>query len=199
MGVLSCVRTFASDHMKCVMRIERLWVGRLIAFVTDFRTCSSSCHQPPCHERVFPQHVCVCSHCVVIRSIVAMLAKYTMTNQVLLHLLDCAEVGGIWNGDFSTPRPKMFLPNLVVPYFCGADLGDLPPKDHRALKRLKWHKSDSKVTLVATPEVTQERDKSDSKMGSGVTFEPILGHFGVGLPESLLNHFWVTLILSGFL
>ena len=26
-------------------------------------------------------------------------------------------------------------------------------------------------------------------MGSRVTFESILGHFGVGLPESLLNHF----------
>ena len=39
---------------------------------------------------------------------------------------------------------------------------------------------------------------SDSKMASGVTFESLLGHFGVGLPESLLSHFWVTLILSGF-
>ena len=36
-------------------------------------------------------------------------------------------------------------------------------------------------------------------MGSGVTFESILGHFGVGLPESLLSHFSVTLILSVFL
>ena len=27
----------------------------------------------------------------------------------------------------------------------------------------------------------------------------ILSHFGVGLPESLLSHFWVTLILSVFL
>ena len=33
-------------------------------------------------------------------------------------------------------------------------------------------------------------------MGSGVTFESCLGHFGVGLTESLLSHFWVTLILS---
>ena len=32
-------------------------------------------------------------------------------------------------------------------------------------------------------------DKSDSKMGSRVTFKPILGHFGVGLPEPLLGHF----------
>ena len=32
-------------------------------------------------------------------------------------------------------------------------------------------------------------------MGSGVTFESLLGHFGVGLPESLLGHFnsfWVS-------
>ena len=37
MGVPSCVRTFASDHMKYTMRIERLWVGRLFAFMADFR------------------------------------------------------------------------------------------------------------------------------------------------------------------
>ena len=30
-------------------------------------------------------------------------------------------------------------------------------------------------------------------MGSEVTFESLLGHFGVGQPESLLSHFWVTL------
>ena len=35
--------------------------------------------------------------------------------------------------------------------------------------------------------------KSDSKMRSGVTFESKIGHFGVGLPGSLLSHFWVTL------
>ena len=42
MGVLSCVRTFASYRMKYTMRIECLWVARLIAFVADFQTCSSS-------------------------------------------------------------------------------------------------------------------------------------------------------------
>ena len=40
-------------------------------------------------------------------------------------------------------------------------------------------------------------------MGSGVTSESISGHFGVTLGlgpwESLLSHFWVTSILSGFL
>ena len=36
-------------------------------------------------------------------------------------------------------------------------------------------------------------------MGSGVTFESSFGHFGVRLPESLLRHFWVTLILFVFL
>ena len=34
--------------------------------------------------------------------------------------------------------------------------------------------------------------KNDSNIGSGVTCESILGHFGVGLPESHLNHFWVA-------
>ena len=41
--------------------------------------------------------------------------------------------------------------------------------------------------------------KNDSDMGSGVTFELILGHFGVRLPGSLLSHFCVTLILAGLL
>ena len=36
-------------------------------------------------------------------------------------------------------------------------------------------------------------------MGSGVTFESILGHFGVTPGWGLLSHFWVTLILSAFL
>ena len=31
--------------------------------------------------------------------------------------------------------------------------------------------------------------------GLGVTFVPILGHFGGGLPEKLLNQFWVALII----
>ena len=34
-----------------------------------------------------------------------------------------------------------------------------------------------------------------TNMGSQVTFESMLGYFGVGLSESLLSHFWVTLIL----
>ena len=36
-------------------------------------------------------------------------------------------------------------------------------------------------------------------MGFGVTFESILGHFGVSLPESLLGHFnsfWVSVELG---
>ena len=48
------------------------------------------------------------------------------------------------------------------------------------------------------PKITQKRIKNDSKMGSGVTFESLLGHLGVGLHESLLSHSWVTLILSMF-
>ena len=77
MGVLSCVRTFASDHMKYTMRIERLWVGRLITFMADFQTCSTSCHQPPCHEHVFPQHVCAVTS-IVVTLIVAMVAEHSM-------------------------------------------------------------------------------------------------------------------------
>ena len=36
-------------------------------------------------------------------------------------------------------------------------------------------------------------------MGSGVTFESLLGHFGVGLPESLWGHFksfWASVELG---
>ena len=37
-------------------------------------------------------------------------------------------------------------------------------------------------------------------MGSRVTLvEPIVGHFVIGLPESLLSHSWVTLLLFVFL
>ena len=78
-----------------------------------------------------------------------------------------------------------------------------PPNSTETQKEWKWPKSDSKVTQAdrpqSDPKVTQKWLKNDSKMGSGVTFESILGHFGVGLPESLLSHFWVTLILSVFL
>ena len=67
------------------------------------------------------------------------------------------------------------------------------PKSTETQKELKWPKSDSKVTPRAPapewPQVTQKWLKNDSKMGSRVTFESILGHFGVGLPESLLGHF----------
>ena len=40
-----------------------------------------------------------------------------------------------------------------------------------------------------TPRAPPQSDpKSDSKMGSGVAFdESLLGHFGVGLPESLFE------------
>ena len=56
----------------------------------------------------------------------------------------------------------------------------------------RWLKSDSQGP-------TPEWLKNDSTMGSGVTFELLLGHFGVSLLGSLLSHFWVTLTLSVFL
>ena len=52
------------------------------------------------------------------------------------------------------------------------------------------------MTIRVPPRSDLKRLK---KVGSGVTFESILGHFGVGLPESLLSRFWVTLVLSVFL
>ena len=52
----------------------------------------------------------------------AMVAKHTMKKQVVLHLLDCAEIGGIWDEDLFHPSSKNFLQNLVVPFFCGAVL-----------------------------------------------------------------------------
>ena len=51
-----------------------------------------------------------------------MVAKHAMKKQVMLQLLDCAELVAFVTKTFSTPRPKFFLENLVVPFFCGADL-----------------------------------------------------------------------------
>ena len=112
------------------MRIERLWDGRLIAFVVYFQTCSSSCHQPPVTNMFSSAYVCVCSHCIVITLIVAMVAKHTMKKQVMLHLFDCAELGGIWDEDLCHPLSNIFLPNLVVPFFCGADLCEFFCRGH---------------------------------------------------------------------
>ena len=58
----------------------------------------------------------------------------------------------------------------------------------------KWLKSESTGPSPDWAQVTQKWLRNDSNMGSGVAFESLLGHFGVGLPESLLSHFWVTLI-----
>ena len=35
-----------------------------------------------------------------------MVAKHTMKKQVMLHLLDCAEIGGIWDEDLFHPSSK---------------------------------------------------------------------------------------------
>ena len=40
----------------------------------------------------------------------------------MLHLLDCAELGGIWDEDLCHPSSNFFLQNLVVPFFFEADL-----------------------------------------------------------------------------
>ena len=39
------------------------------------------------------------SHCIVVTPIVAMVAEHSMKEQVILHLFDCAELGGIWDED----------------------------------------------------------------------------------------------------
>ena len=57
---------------------------------------------------LFPQHMCVCNHCIVIIPIVAMVAKHTMKKQIMLHLLDWAEIGGIWDKDLFHPSSKNF-------------------------------------------------------------------------------------------
>ena len=49
--------------------------------------------------------------------------------------------------------------------------------------------------------MTQKRLKNDSNIASGLTFESLWGHFGVGLPESLFlaNLFLIKLErISGF-
>ena len=40
---------------------------------------------------------------------VAMVAKHTMKKQVMLHLLDCAEIGGIWYEDLFHPSSNFFF------------------------------------------------------------------------------------------
>ena len=37
-----------------------------------------------------------------------MVAKHTMKKQVILHLLDCAEIGGIWDEDLFHPSSQIF-------------------------------------------------------------------------------------------
>ena len=100
------------------MRIECLWVARLTAFVADFQACSSSCDQPPCHPRVFPQHACV----------VIALSSYRLwrwlpntqwKNRLSCICLIVQRLVASGTKTFSTPRPKMFLQNLVVRFSAG--------------------------------------------------------------------------------
>ena len=83
---------------------------------------------------------CVLSHCIVVTPIVAMVAEHSMKEQVILHLLDCAELGGIWDEDLCHLSSKKFLQNLVAPFFCGADLCE--PSVHvvhrRGYRPINW-------------------------------------------------------------
>ena len=63
---------------------------------------------PTALSRTYFSSACVRSHYVVITLIVAMVAKHTMTKPVMLHLLDCAELGGIWDEDLCHPSSKNF-------------------------------------------------------------------------------------------
>ena len=69
------------------------------------------------------------------------------------------------------------------------------PNSTETQKEVKWVTSDSKMTPRVPPQSDLRWPQNNSNMGSRVTFEAILGHFGVGLPEPLLSHSWVTLIL----
>ena len=62
----------------------------------------------------------------------------------------------------------------------------------------KWLKSDSRVPTLEWPQVGQVTQKW-LENGVWSHFWVSLGHLGVGMPEALLSHSWVTLILSAFL
>ena len=66
--------------------------------------------------------------------------------QITLHLLDCAELGGIWDEDLCHPSSQNFLPNLVVPFFCGADLCDIFNKGYRKTHLKKTRSANQKNT-----------------------------------------------------
>ena len=52
------------------------------------------------------------SHCIVVTPIVAMVAEHSTKEQVILHLLDCAELGGIWDEDLCHLSSKHFSSKL---------------------------------------------------------------------------------------
>ena len=99
------------------MRIERLWVGRSIAFVADFQTCSSLCQQRLCHKHVFPQYVC---------AVIALSSQWLhysqWKNKLRCICLIVQNLVASGTKTFATPRPKFFFQNVVVPFFSGADL-----------------------------------------------------------------------------
>ena len=51
---------------------------------------------------------CACNHCIVTIPIVAMVAKHTMKKHVMLHLLECAKIGGIWDKRLFHPSSQNF-------------------------------------------------------------------------------------------
>ena len=48
------------------------------------------------------------SDCIVVTPIVAMVAEHSVKEQVILHLLDCAKLGGIWDEDLCHLSSKNF-------------------------------------------------------------------------------------------
>ena len=73
------------------------------------------------------------------------------------------------------------------------------PKSTETQKELKWPKSDSKVTRADRPQSDLKLAQKWLQTHFWVIFESLLSHLGSLPRESLLSHFWVTLILSAFL
>ena len=92
----------------------------------------------------------------------------------------------IWGCPTAQPYDVVYLLEPLEPQIISGHLKWLKSDSGRSTP--KWPKSDSKVTKVI-----QKWLKSSSK----VTFESLLGHFGVDLPESLLSHFRCLEIIWG--
>ena len=125
MGVLSCGRAFASDHMKYTMRIERLWVARLIALWLTSRLV-------PAHAtnhlvtQVFVVSMCVqLLHCHHTNCGDGCKTHNKKTGYVAFTSL-CRNWCHLGRRPFPPLVQNCFVQNIVVPFFCGADLCDGP-------------------------------------------------------------------------